>query len=179
MRKLVPLLMIFAVVLVACNKDEIKSDIYEGKDLSIAIVGEKPEIREENVSFTEKTLEEISQNVEDISNEFDAVFIMPTQFLHADDDKFVKTYKSLAIPTFFIDSKKRHLPFTTEGMTYLNAPEIEGENSYAVGYLFSGTEKEYKDDVWRYSLYNDVRNEVNIKDVYTNIFKTINERVRF
>ena len=70
----------------------------------------------------------------------------------ADDDKYVATYKDLQIPTFFIETTKLHLPFVNEGITYETARKIDGENVYAVGYLYSGTEEEYKDDIWKFYL---------------------------
>ena len=88
----------------------------------------------------------------------------------------METYQGLTIPTFFIESQKRHLPFVNENLTYETAPEIDGV--YATGYLHGGTEEENKTDVWQYGLYNDVKNEVNIKDVYTRIFKTVSDQVQ-
>jgi hypothetical protein len=172
MQKIVLLIMVLIFCLVGCNKNEVKSEIYKGKNLSIAVVGKTPEVREKNIDFKSLSLEEISKSVKEISNEFDAVFIMKEHLSEADDDKYVSTYKDLTIPTFFFETTKAHLPFVNEGVTYKTAPEV-GENSYAVGYLYSGTKQKYKDDVWKFYLYNDVKNEVNIKDVYTNIFKTI------
>ncbi|WP_338749310.1 hypothetical protein [Bacillus sp. FJAT-52991] len=103
-----------------------------------------------------------------------SLFIMPEHFSEADDDQYVTTYKDLTIRTFFNETKKAHLPFVHEDVTYETAPKIDG-NAYAVGYLYSGTKQEYKDDVWKYFLYNDVKNKVNIQDVYTNIFSTVEE----
>ncbi|WP_203363755.1 hypothetical protein [Bacillus sp. REN10] len=166
--------MLVMFVLAGCNKNEIQSEIYKGQDLAIGVVGEIPEVREKNIDFEALSLKEISANTKEVSDKFDSVFIMPEQFAEADDDQYVATYKALKIPTFFFESKKAHLPFVHEDVTYETAPNME-ETAYAVGYLYSGEEEEYKDDVWRYFLYNGVKNKVNIQDVYTNIFKTIEE----
>ena len=163
MKKIMPFVILLMFFLGACNKDEVKSEIYSGRDLSIVVIGDIPEVREENITFTQKSLEEIAGDIKKTSNEFDAVFITPAQFSEADDDKYVATYQGLTIPTFFIESKKRHIPFVNENLTYENAPEIEDELSYATGYLYDGTKEETTADVWRYGLYNDVKNEVNKK----------------
>ena len=173
-----PFIILLMFFLGACTQDEVKSEIYSGRDLSIIVIGDTPEVREKNITFIQKSLEEIAGDVKKTSNEFDAIFITPAQFSEADDDKYVATYQGLTIPTFFIESRKRHLPFVNENLTYETAPEIEGETSYATGYLYSGTKEEYKTDVWQYGLYNDVKNDVNIKDVYTRIFKTVSDQVQ-
>ncbi|WP_208324215.1 hypothetical protein [Paenisporosarcina antarctica] len=171
-----PFIILLTFFLGACNKDEVKSEIYSGRDLSIIVIGDIPEVREENITFTQKSLEDIAGDVKKTSNEFDAVFITPAHFSEADDDIYVETYQGLTIPTFFIESLKRHLPFVNENLTYETALEIEDETSYATGYLNGGREQN-KTDVWRYGLHNDVKNEVNIKDVYTRMFKTISDQV--
>ncbi|SDN14300.1 hypothetical protein SAMN05518871_103416 [Psychrobacillus sp. OK028] len=175
MKKIMSFIIVLTFILGACNKDEVKSEIYNSRDLSIIVIGDIPEVIEENITFTQKSLEDIAGDVKNTSNEFDAVFITPVQFAEADDDKYVETYQGLTIPTFFIESPKRHLPFVNENLTYETAPGIDGV--YATGYLHGGTEEENNTDVWQYGLYNDVKNEVNIKDVYTRIFKTINDQV--
>ena len=76
-----PFIILLTFFLGACNKDEVKSEIYSGRDLSIIVIGDIPEVREENITFTQKSLEEIAGDVKKTSNEFDAVFITPAQFL--------------------------------------------------------------------------------------------------
>lgn len=38
--------------------------------------------------------------------------------------EIIQTDQALTIPTFFIESPKRHLPFVNENLTYETAPEI-------------------------------------------------------
>lgn len=163
------------IILVGCNKDEANSELYNGRDLIIGILGEELDVREENVSFEKLSFAELEQNTEKISSEFDAVFIMTEILSEAADDRYASVYKDLTIPIFFIESTKAHVPFVNEDVTYETAPEVGGDSNYATGYLFSGTEAEYKDDTWRYNLYNDIQNEANVKDVYSRIFDTIEQ----
>lgn len=175
MQRVMPLLIVMLVILVGCNKDEANSEVYNGRDLIIGILGEEPDIREKNVKFEKLSFAELEQNIEENSSEFDAIFIMPEVLVEAADDRYVSVYQDLKIPIFFIESTKAHLPFVHENVTYETAPEVGGDANYATGYLFSGTEEEYRDDVWYYNLYNDIKNEATIKDVYSRIFDTIEQ----
>ena len=169
MRKIFFVLTI-VLILSGCK---VATEVYEGTELKIAIVGEKPIIKEKNIDFSVFELQEIERNVKEISNNYDALFIMPEKFSEADDDIYVKTYEELTIPTFFIETTKLHLPFTIEGMTYESAPNLKGETAFVAGYLFSGTVDEYKDDAWKFYLKNNKKNDVNVQSVYTEIFKII------
>lgn len=177
MRKLIPFILFFSFLLIGCNDGIENNEIYKGQLLNIAIIGEKPEVREENIKFTSVSLEEIAQNTKTISKKFNAVFIMPENFSKADEDTYIETYKNLEIPVFFIETTKAHLPFVTENVTYETAPEIS-EDLYATGYLYSESTDGPKVDSWRFFLNNDLENSIKIKDVYTNIFKTIEKLSR-
>jgi hypothetical protein len=135
-----PLLIVMLVILVGCNKDEVNSELYNGRDLIIGILGEESDVREENVSFEKLSFAELEQNTGNISSEFDAVFIMPEILSEAADDRYASVYKDLTIPIFFIESTKAHVPFVNEDVPYETAPEVGGDSNYATGYLFSGTE---------------------------------------
>lgn len=117
------LLMLFMLgVLLGCTSDVIDTPEYEGKHLVIGVIGEPPEIREENVSFKKMTF---SQLVELQSpSDFDAVFITKENLPEAADQKYAKIYKTSGIPFFFIESKKSYLPFTLEEMSYDEVPNI-------------------------------------------------------
>ena len=164
--------MFLIFILIGCNDKIENNEIYKGQKLNIAIIGVKPEVREENINFTSLSLEELSQNTKTISKEFNAVFIMSENFSNADEDKYIETYNNLTIPIFFIGTTKAHLPFVTENVKYENAPEIS-EDLYAAGYLYSETNEGPKVDRWRFFLNNDLKDSIKIKDVYTNIFKTV------
>lgn len=52
MKHLFPLLVIFLLMVISCSKDEkFNSPTYSEAELKIGIVGEKPKIREENISL--------------------------------------------------------------------------------------------------------------------------------
>lgn len=171
MKNIIYVIIMFSIFLVGCSSETTNSEIYQGKDLVIAVVGDSPEIREENINFKSTSLEEISQNTEQVSNEFNALFVMPESFSTADDDKYITTYQELSIPTFFIEATKADKPFVREGVSYETAPEIN-ENLYAAGYLYSVLEDGPKVDSWRYYLNKEVKTP---EEVFTNIFKTLNE----
>lgn len=171
MKNIISIIIIFSVFLVGCDTKTMNSEIYQGQELIIAVVGDLPEIREENIDFESVSLEEISTNIEQISNKFDALFIMSEFFSIADDDKYINTYQDLTIPTFFIGTTKAHLPFVTEHIRYETAPEVS-EELYAAGYLYYDLENGPKVDTWRYYLNQDVKTS---KEVFTIIFKTIDE----
>lgn len=175
MRRMVPLFMLFAIFLFGCNNDTTNNEIYKGQSLTIAVIGDIPEVREENINFEAVSLEEISQKTEAISNKFDAVFIMSEVFSEADENRYIATYKDLTIPIFFIETTKAHLPFVTENVIYETAPEIS-EDLYAAGYQYSELKEGPREDTWRYFLNDDVKTSLKIKDVYSNIFKTIDEQ---
>lgn len=173
MRKIFFVLMLVLITISGCNKDGVTTEVFEGTDLKIAIVGEKPKIQEKSVDFSVLKLEEIKENPKRISKDYDAIFIMSEKFSEADDDIYVETYKELTIPTFFIGTTKLHLPFVNEDVTYENSPKVEGETAYVAGYLYQGTVDEYKDDVWKFYLNKDIKSEANVQSIYTDIFKVI------
>jgi len=90
-------------------------NIYKGRDLKIAVIGAIPEVREENITFEKITLEDLQHNTDNLSNEVDAIdaIMIMKEFLHeADDDQYVAAYRSLKIPTFFMQSTKVHVPLS-------------------------------------------------------------------
>lgn len=157
--------------LVGCTKNSVETEEYKGMDLKIGVVGEIPEVREENIKFAQIELKEIMELKR--LEEFDAVFIMKENLIEAANDEYVESYQSGVVPFFFIESEKSFLPFIKEGASYEGTKDVP-DGSYATGYLNdSKPNGEIKN--WGYGLYNDIRNEANIKDVYSRIFNTISE----
>jgi hypothetical protein len=173
MKKRIILLLLFVLSIVtACSydKNEIKdSPLYEGKTLTIGVVGEAPKVREENINFKNIELEDLKQ--ENLNQEYNAVFIMKEHLSEAAKAPFAKIYKDSGIPYFFIESKKPYGVFTNEKSEYEGSPDSPGKE-YAWGYFQSGEEGEY----WGLGLYNDTVNEANIWDVYSRIFKIIDTK---
>ncbi|MGD6903387.1 hypothetical protein [Bacillus infantis] len=170
MKKSVILLFLFALsTLSACSydKNEVKdSPIYEGGELTIGVVGEAPTVREENIVFNNIELGDLHSA--NLFKEYSAVFIMKAYLTEAAKAPFAKIYKDAGIPFFFIESKKSYVPFIHEETDYEEFPDSES-GDYATGLYQSGEQGTF----WGYGLYNDTVNETNILDIYSRIFKTI------
>ncbi|MFC4403345.1 hypothetical protein [Gracilibacillus xinjiangensis] len=77
----------------------------------IGVIGNLPEVREENVNIKSITLAELESKVAKVSNEYEAVFIMKQYLEQAGEHQYAQVYRDIKIPVFFIESKKAHLPF--------------------------------------------------------------------
>ena len=163
------LVMLVTSILSACvvDKNEVEdSPLYDGKPLTIAVVGNAPEVREENIQFKEIDLEEI--NLKNLSSAYDSVFIMKEHLSEAATAPYAKVYKTANIPFFFIESEKTYLPFIDEDMEYEEAYDSKS-GAYVDGYYQSTEQGQY----WGFGLYNDTVNDTNVLDVYSRIFETI------
>ncbi|ENQ3107875.1 hypothetical protein SAMN04488168_11135 [Bacillus sp. 491mf] len=167
MRKTLPIFFFILMILAGCNSNTVNSSLYKGKSLNIGIIGNAPQVREENVKFTTITLNELEEG-KTLASKFDAVFIMKEHLSEAADSKYAKVYKETGIPFFFIETKKSYIPFVYEKVSYEDFPKVES-GEYATGYFQEGENIQS----WGFGLYNDNVNEANIKDVYTRIFSTI------
>ena len=137
---------------------------YNGKPLTIGIIGEAPDIREEQVKFV--TIQFSDLGDEKFQEQYDAIFITKDNLSEAAGDKYASIYKESIIPFFFIQSEKSHVPFINEGLSYEEVPDFEN-GSYVTGILQSINQG------WGLGLYNDTWNSTNIKSVYSQIFETI------
>ncbi|RIW31983.1 hypothetical protein D3H55_13960 [Bacillus salacetis] len=135
-------------VLSACSQDP-EFDVYEGKALNIAVIGEPPVIEEEQVRFKEIAFDELN---EDIAGSYDAVFITERNLSKASESQFAEVYLASDIPFFFL-SANNHIPFTIETESYSDSWKWSKGTSYAVGILPS--EKDDSLKTWGFSLYND------------------------
>ncbi|MBT2760077.1 hypothetical protein [Paenibacillus sp. ISL-20] len=166
-RKIIVILLLVFVILINGNaqRDSIDMPLYEGRSLVIGVIGETPQVREEgHVDFKEVTFEQLEDL--DLSPELDAVFITKEHLVEASEPKYTEVYNKVEVPFFYIESKKSHVPFTIEELSYDEVPDLSTD-MYATGYY--GKDDQY----WGYGLYNDVMNETNIKAVYSRIFTTI------
>ncbi|RIW27286.1 hypothetical protein D3H55_23180 [Bacillus salacetis] len=168
--KLISLVIIsLQLLLAACANNSVDSAEYNGKSLEIGIVGDPPQVREENIKFTSIELRDIKEKKQ-LEN-FDAVFIMKEYLVDAANDEYVESYQSGIVPFFFIESEKSYLPFVKKSSTYEGSPDVPTKD-YATGYYNNPkAEMQY----WGYGLFDDIRNEDNIKDAYSRIFNTIEE----
>ncbi|MDR4888339.1 hypothetical protein RGU12_12415 [Fredinandcohnia sp. QZ13] len=168
-KKIIMLLLLVLSILSACStdKNEIKdSPLYEGENLTIGVVGKAPKVREKNIVFKNLELKDLSQ--ENLSSQYNAVFIMKEHLSEAAKAPYAKIYKTSGIPFFFIESKKIYVAFTEENLGYEETADTVGKE-YASGYYQSGDKGEY----WEYGLYNDTVNQANIEDVFSRIFMTV------
>lgn len=160
------LILLFAIT--ACTQSP-EFELYDGKALSIAVVGEPPEVKEEQVRFTEISFDELTSKELD---SYDAVFITEENLPKAAESKYANTYLYSIIPFFFI-SANSHIPFTVKETEYDESWKWTAGNNYAVGVLTSLEDESLKS--WGFGLYNDKKTDEHIKDVYSRIFKTIDE----
>jgi hypothetical protein len=139
------LILLFA--LTACIQSP-EFELYEGKALRIAVVGEPPEVKEEQVRFTEISFDELTNKE---LESYDAVFITEENLPKAAESKYANIYLDSTIPFFFI-SANNHIPFTIEETEYDESWKWTPGQSYAAGVLKQEDESLKS---WGFSLYND------------------------
>jgi hypothetical protein len=144
-------------------------ELYEGKPLNIAVVGESPEIKEKQVSFSEFSFEKLMLMSNDLDS-YDAVFIMQEYLSQASESQYADVYLNSKVPFFFI-SANSHIPFIIKETEYDKSWDWTPGNSYAVGVLKSAEDDSLKN--WGFGLYNDVMTEEHIKATYSLIFKQV------
>lgn len=166
-RNLILLFLIILITLSACKTTTF--DLYEGKYLKIAVVGEPPVVREKDVSFNKISFDDLNK-VE--LEGFDAVFVMGENLYKAAESQYAHIYLNSSIPFFFI-STTSHIPFTEKDIEYEETWGWSPGNSYAVGVLKSNEDDTLKG--WGFGLYNDIKTDEHIEEVYSNIFMTIEE----
>jgi len=163
-------LILIALSLSACTPSP-DFELYEGKSLRIAVVGESPEVKEKQVNFKEISFDEMTS--EELKS-YDAIFIMRENLNKAAESYYADVYLNSTIPFFFIQSTKSYHPFIDKEQEYADARDFSQYNDYyATGFLASLKDENHK--FWRYGLYNDIDNNENIKEVYSRIFNTIEQ----
>nr|WP_240548443.1 hypothetical protein [Paenibacillus lignilyticus] len=143
--------------------------MYSGKPLRIAVVGVPPKVKEEQVSFIKISFDEMTINK---LKDYDAVFVMKENLLKAAESQYADFYMSSIIPVYFI-STKSHVPFTEKDIEFEDSWRWSPGNSYAVGVLSSQKNHTLKN--WGFDLYNDEKTDANIEELYSRIFKTIED----
>lgn len=154
------------IVLTACTP---RTDfvVYEGKPLRIAVIGELPEVKEEQVEFENISFDEIKS---DRIASYDAVIITEEKLIEASESQYADVYSQSKIPFFFI-SASSPIPFTVKDVEYDSSWKWTAGTSYAVGVLTLQEEKKS----WGIGLYNDEKTGEHIEAVYSIIFQTIEE----
>ncbi|TSI02543.1 amino acid oxidase [Lysinibacillus sp. BW-2-10] len=161
------ILFLSVLFLVACTNEEVT---YDGVPLNIAVIGDIPELKNENIHFELFSLEKLSEDTSNIPSNFNAIMITPSAFEEASDDKFVEVYKGLETPIIFFDSNKRHFPFVNEELTYETA-NFDALDNGSHTTIYINNVNINKEDAWYY--YLDDENDVDV--LYTDIFKKIAE----
>lgn len=165
------LLVTIISMLIACSKAQsqsVETKPYDGRNLSIGIIGETPKVREEQVTFVKIEFSDLEKKTFD--SQYDAIFITKDNLSEAAQGKYVSIYKDSKISLFFIQTEKSYVPFTEEALSYEEADDLS-DQTYAVGIIYSDNKLKF----WEYGLYNDIENQANIEDVYSRIFETISE----
>lgn len=90
------------------------------------------------------------------------------QKLHKENT--VSIYKEYKIPLFFIHTEKSYVPFIKEELSYEETDDLSNQ-TYATGIMYRDNKLQFLE----YGLYNDIENQANIEDVYSQIFETISE----
>lgn len=166
-KKIIVVLLLGFVILVCGNaqRDSIATPLYEGRSLVIGVIGDTPQVREEeHVDFQQVTFDQLEDPY--FSSELDAIFIMKEHLAKASEPKYTEIYQKADVPFFFIESSKSHIPLTVEELSYNEVPDLSPD-TYATG--FYGKKAQY----WDYGLPNDAMNETHIKAVYSNMFTII------
>lgn len=132
---LIPLLLL-SLLCITDAINTVDTPLYKGKGLTIGVIGNIPTVREENIQFKTIDFNDLIP-MEDLSSEFDAIFIMKENLSEASDAKNEAIYKNANIPFFFIQSKKSNIPFVVGDLSYEGVPDFN-DQSYATGYYQAG-----------------------------------------
>ena len=143
--------------------------------LTIATIGSPPEITDQQITFESISLQNLQNDTKQLSEKYDALFIMPKYLSDAANDVYIASYEKLRIPTFFIESKKQELPFINDDVSYENAPQIDEVEYFATGYLNQPNEEtDVSYMTWRY-LQTSKSSAKALENVYKKIFQTIED----
>jgi hypothetical protein len=142
--------------------------LYEGRPLNIAVIGEIPEVKEDQIGLEKIDFEYLLK--EDF-NKYDAVFITKENIEEASESQYADIYLNSNLPFFFIEATKSYRSFIEKDLTYEDDLDLkETSNHYSIGYLSSD---EVEDKHWYYGLYNEKESPENIKEMYLRILSTI------
>lgn len=148
---------------------------YNGARLTIGTTGIAPAVAEQNISFTRISLEDIQSNNPVLEN-LDALFITADYFEEGSTTAYDRAYVESTVPVFFIESKKAHVPFTEEDLTYettVNFPEEDAP--YISGIYYSNPTDGFQS--FGVHLNNVGTKDQKVKEAYTAVFKWIDELI--
>lgn len=157
---------LFIILLAGCSSQP-EFVPYEGRGLSIAVVGDAPDVEEQQVEFDEISFDEFSGSA---LRKYDAVFIMKENLSEAAKSEYASVYTEVRIPFFFIESNKGAYPFIDPELAYEDAREIPYHDYYATSFLQMDTGEQ---TTVRYGLHNDEETEEHVKALYSQLFTSI------
>ncbi|WP_345240751.1 hypothetical protein [Pontibacillus salipaludis] len=170
------LIVVTLLFLVACQSNEVFVKPYEGESLRLAVVGEVPEVREEQVTFTSLSLDEV---VELRPHEYNAVLIKEGYLAEAAEQKYVDMYKEKDVPFFFVKSKALAIPFQDiENLVSYEeqATRVDDTGHYISGLYYVGKEQGYKSWEFSYTIEDDEYKRDDVEGVYSQLFQVIEEQ---
>ncbi|MFV8828579.1 hypothetical protein [Alkalihalobacterium sp. APHAB7] len=177
---LVGLLLIVGILLMACSGRTLTAspipelEKYEGRPLHIAVIGELPSVREQQIQFSTIQFTDLLDRKLEL---YDAVFITKEHLNEASEDQYADVYMEAPIPFFFIDASKSYHSFIEKDLSYeenLDLKEIS--NHYIIG-LLATEEAEYT--YWYFGLYDDIVSDQTIKGTFSQVFVTIEKQMNF
>jgi hypothetical protein len=168
-KRLITILIILCILLAGCGSVNVdKTKEYGGERLRVGIIGNPPEIREKQIVFEEIDFNFL--NKEGFDSKYNAIFITKENLPEAAKAEYASAYKKSKIPFYFIENEKSYVCFTEEDISYEDEPDSQN-GTYITGIL--NIDGKYR--VTGYGLYNDTKNERNIKCVYSRVFQEISE----
>jgi hypothetical protein len=137
---------------IGANRQSESAAHYDGRSLTIGVIGEIPQIWEKQIKFTQLQSADL-ENV-NIADQYDAIFVIEDKLPVGTEAKYTAFSKNYELPFFFGSFEHSAKDWT-----------------YAAGFIY----KENRYLSWTFGLPENIENEKNIKDIYSKIFKTISE----
>lgn len=167
MKSILTAFLLVVFILAGCSqeRDTFSSPLYQGRSLKIGVIGEVPIVRESNVTFKQITFKDLEKGGSVLSS-YDAVFIMKEELPVAASPQYAKIYKLAGIPFFFFEPSKILPTYIDASISYQDFPDTLS-GFFVLGYD-GGTGHQFGT-----GLYNDTKNETNVKSAYSDIFRQI------
>jgi hypothetical protein len=111
---------------VATRSAEAPKSIFENQEeiiilqLKIGVIGESPEVKENQVQFEEISLDDLTKVK--LKSKYDGIIIMKDFLQEAAKSGYAEVYKKSGVPFFFIQTKTSYISFIEE--------EVESDDFY-------------------------------------------------
>lgn len=150
---------------------------YTGQSLHLAVIGDPPKVREQQVQFTPITFEAL-QEPQALASRYDAVFITKEHAREAAESQYAPMYRDAGLPFFLVDCPKLNAVFYNPDIGYDDSPDVNS-GMYINGFqiissgLASGQPKNQEVKFWGVGLNRNIASTVNIQEAYSEVFKMI------